>query len=374
MSAISLVGGTLITPHETKANSITCVDGKIAAIGQAQGSGRNNQSEISELKTIDVSGCYVTPGLIDIQVNGGPSCNFWGDPTIEQVQALSADMLKAGVTTILPTLITDDISHIRKNIEFLKSIGVGKSAALKSLPIYMPGIHLEGPCLSKARPGVHPPQHIQPLTVEILAELVDNSVILMTLAPEEDPEGEALAFLRKNKIFPSLGHSNATLEQANTAFDRGVELVTHLFNAMPPLHHRAPGAVTAALLDDRVRCAVIADGKHLDKNAVKLVFKVKGADKVVLVTDAAFIGTTGGDLVGSSITLSEAVLNLVHWQIATFAQAILMATYNAALSIGLDDQIGQLAVGKRADLVVWDQSTLVIRHVVANGSLAYSSE
>jgi len=374
MSAISLVGGTLITPLETRANSITCVDGKIAAICQTEESGLNNQPEISGLKTIDVSGCFVTPGLIDIQINGGPSCNFWGDPTIEQVRVFSADMLKAGVTTILPTLITDDISHIRKNIEFLKSVGVGKSPAAQSLPIYMPGIHLEGPCLSPARPGVHPPQYIQPLTVEILAELVDDSVLLMTLAPEQDPGGEALAFLQKNKIVTSLGHSNATLEQANAAFDQGVELVTHLFNAMPPLHHRAPGAVTAALLDDRVRCAVIADGKHLNKNAVKLIFKVKGADKMILVTDAAFIGTTGGELVGSSISLNEAVLNLVQWQVATFAQAILMATYNAALAIGLESQIGHLAVGKRADLVVWDRATLSIRHVVANGLLAYSSE
>jgi N-acetylglucosamine-6-phosphate deacetylase len=374
MSAISLVGGTLITPQETRANTITCVDGKIAAIGQTQKSGRNNQPEISGLKTIDVSGCYVTPGLIDIQLNGGSSCNFWGDPTIDQVKAFSNDMLKAGVTTILPTLITDEISHIRKNIEFLKSIGVGKKAAANSIPIYMPGIHLEGPCLSPARPGVHPPQHIQPLTVEILAELVDDSVILMTLAPELDPNGDALAYLQQHKIVASLGHSNATLEQANAAFDRGIKLVTHLFNAMPPLHHRAPGAVTAALLDDRVRCAVIADGKHLDKNTVRLIFKVKGADKMILVTDAAFIGTTGGELVGSSITLNNAVLNVVKWQVATFAQAILMSTYNAALSIGLENEIGHLAVGKRADLVVWDQSTLNIRHVVANGLLAYSSE
>jgi len=373
MSAISLVGGTLITPHETRANTITCVDGKIAAIGQTQESGLNNQSQSSGLKTIDVSGCYVTPGLIDIQVNGGPSCNFWGDPTIEQVKAFSADMLKAGVTTILPTLITDDISHIRKNIEFLKSIGVGNSMAAQSLPVYMPGIHLEGPCLSPARPGVHPPQHIQPLSVEILAQLVDDSVILMTVAAEQDPSGQALAYLQKNKIVASLGHSNATFEQANAAFDRGIKLVTHLFNAMPPLHHRAPGVVTAALLDDRVRCAVIADGKHLNPNTVRLIFKVKGADKIILVTDAAFIGTTGGELVGSSITLNEAVVNLVQWQVATFAQAILMSTYNAALAIGFENQIGHLAVGKRADLVVWDQSTLTIRHVVANGLLSYSS-
>jgi N-acetylglucosamine-6-phosphate deacetylase len=373
MSAISLVGGTLITPQETRVNSITCIDGKIAAIGPLQEISTKEQSLIANLQTIDVSGCYVTPGLIDLQVNGGPSCDFWGDPTIEQVKAFGADMVKAGVTTVLPTLITDDIAHIRKNIEFLKTLGVGKTSFGQATVVYMPGIHLEGPCLSPARPGVHPPQHIQPLNVEVLAELVDESVILMTIAAERDPSGQALAYLQKNHIVASLGHSNATLEEANAAFDRGIKLVTHLFNAMPPLHHRAPGLVTAALLDDRVCCALIADGKHLDTNTVKLIFKVKGADKVILVTDAAHIGTTGGALVGSSITLNEAVVNVVRWQAATFAQAILMSTYNAAAAIGLENQIGHLGLGKRADLVVWEQSTLAIRHVVANGSLAYSS-
>ncbi len=119
MSEIALIGGTIITPLETRFSNLKIVDGKIAVIGDQFG------EEVPGTEVLDVTGCYLTPGLVDLQVNGGARCNFWGDPTAEEVDSLSDDLLKAGVTCILPTLISDDLGHLAKNIKFLKSIGVG---------------------------------------------------------------------------------------------------------------------------------------------------------------------------------------------------------------------------------------------------------
>jgi N-acetylglucosamine-6-phosphate deacetylase len=358
------------------------VDGRIAAISDHAG------EEMPAKQVLDVTGCYVTPGLVDIQLNGGPRCNLWGDPTADDIFALSDDLLKAGVTCILPTLITADLEHIRKNIQFLKSVGVGamenvaearskanKSGAqsltqLASKPrVRMPGIHVEGPCLSPEKPGVHPKEFIQPLNLEILSKITDDAVKLVTIAPEMDPSGVSIDFLREHNIAVSLGHSNATLEEATRAFDRGIRLITHTFNALPAIHQRAAGAVVAALLDERVTCSLICDGKHVEPALIKLVVRVKGADKVVLVTDAAQIGTSGGGLMGSSITLSEGVVNVVNWQAAKFAEAIRMATWNPAAAVGIEKHVGHLELGKYGDLVVWDQQTLAIRHVIVGGEV-----
>jgi N-acetylglucosamine-6-phosphate deacetylase len=369
MSSITLNGGTLVTPQETRFCSLHIKDGLISSVGEKP------EQDSPSITTIDVSDCYITPGLIDLQINGGARCDFWANPTEEDVLAISEDLLKAGVTTILPTLITADLAHIKKNIEFLNSIGAGASerkALLDGKPgtmnrVRMPGFHLEGPCLSPKRPGVHPPEWIKPLSVDVLKQICDPSVSLITVAPETASSVEPLEFLRKAGITVSLGHSNATFDEANAAFAEGVKLVTHVFNALPAVHHRAPGPVTAAFLDESVTCAIICDGLHVSEAAVKLVLKIKGKARTLLVTDAAHVGTTGGGLVGSSINLSDAVRNLVKWNAASFPSAIEMATANPAQVLGLQEVVGQIAAGKVADIVAWDMSTLKIKHVFLAG-------
>jgi N-acetylglucosamine-6-phosphate deacetylase len=145
--------------------------------------------------------------------------------------------------------------------------------------------------------------------------------------------------------------------------------MTHTYNALPPLHHRAPGAVGAALLDKDVYCSVICDGLHVDPAMVELILKCKGADKTILVSDAAYIGTSQNKLVGSSIVLKEAVTNLVYWGLTTFAEAITMASYNPAKALGFDGIIGHIAPGKKADLLLWHKETLKPEHVILNGQL-----
>lgn len=366
MSSTAFVGGTIITPLAERFTDLLVEDGEIARLGPSA-------SDAKASKTIDVSGCYLTPGLIDLQLNGGPSCNFWGEPKSEELAKFCFDQVKAGVTTFLPTLITADVKHIMKNVLYLESLGVGKNGSSTGFALdnkfaaRMPGVHLEGPCLSPARPGVHPPEWIKPLSLSVLQELKSSSVKLMTVAPETAESDESLKYLFASGVVPSLGHSNATYEEAQRAFDGGVRLLTHTYNALPALHHRAPGAVTAAMLDERVTCCVICDGLHVDPAAVKLLLKLKGVEKMILVTDAAQIGTTGGGLVGSSIDLNEAVKNVVQWKVASFADAIRMASYNPAQVMGWADRIGDLSEGKCADIVVWDKQTLAIKYVYVAG-------
>ncbi|MBY0357341.1 MAG: amidohydrolase family protein [Candidatus Obscuribacterales bacterium] len=362
MTNIVVKGGLLITPKEERMADVWTLGQRIGGLGAA--SGLDDKALV-----VDASGCYVTPGLFDLQVNGGPGCNFWGELKADHVHLFSSQLLKHGVTSILPTIITGAIERTVQNRDFLKSeFGISLAGRKKNI-VRMPGIHLEGPCLSPAKPGVHPVEYLQPLTVELLKQIVDSSIKLITLAPELDPSGESLAFLQKNAVNIALGHSNATLAEARSAFAKGVSLITHIFNALPGIHHRNPGAVTAALLDQAITCCLICDGLHVDPAACELVLRMKGSKNTVLVTDIAHIGTSEGGLVGSSIFLDQAVQNVVSWGISNFREAVLMASYNPAKLLGLEAEIGSLQPGAYADLVLWDRQTLAIKKVIFNGQV-----
>jgi N-acetylglucosamine-6-phosphate deacetylase len=380
MSQIAIRGGQLVTPMEVRMTDLVIEDQLIVGLGPVL-------NRADKVVTIDASGCYVTPGLIDLQVNGGPGCDFWGDPGLADVAAFAEKLSRAGVTAFLPTLITDDLDHLCKNIDFLeKQVGVGEeqlkprvsasqgkasagAAAVQErhLPVRMPGIHLEGPCISPEKPGVHPKEQIAPLSIEVLKKIVRGPVKLMTLAPEKDPTFATLKFLKEKNVVVSIGHSFASFEESEAAFDHGVSMMTHTFNALPSIHHRAPGAVTAALLDERVDCCIICDGDHVSPAAAKLIVKMKGVNKTILVTDIAYIGTSQGGLVGSSIMLDEAVRNVVSWGLMSFQDAIIAASYNPARAMRWEHAIGQLAPGKLADVVIWDKETLAIKHVLSGG-------
>lgn len=361
MKKLRLVGGQIISPLEVRFADLLITGNQIEAIIP-------RDAASPEFESVDVAGKYVTPGLFDIQLNGGPALDFWGELSDKALAKFTNDQAIDGVTSFLPTLITADVDHLVRNIQWLNDHGLNKTLALRNgLSARLPGVHLEGPCLSPKRPGVHPPEFVRPLSEEILKRLIINGVSLMTVAPETDPDGKALQYLMEHDVKPSLGHSNATFEEASKAFDAGVTMMTHTFNALPPLHHRSPGAVGAAFLNDAVTCCVIADGLHLAPEMVSIIIKIKGRQRTILVTDAAKIGTTGGGLVGSSIHLADAVRNCVAWKIATFADAIRMASYNPAKALGLDDKIGHIEKGKMADLVIWEESSLKVDSVYVDG-------
>ncbi len=363
MKKLRLVGGQVITPLEVRFADILIEGGLITAIVP-------QEQSTPAYENLEMGGRLVTPGLIDLQLNGGPALDFWGKPTEEELEKFTRAQALGGVTTFLPTLITAAIDHLVENIGWLLKHGVNADLSLtKGLSARMPGIHLEGPCLSPKRPGVHPSDHLQPFDVEILKRLIIPGVALMTMAPELDPEGEALQYLQSHGVIASLGHSNANQVEARKAFDAGVRLMTHTFNAMAPLHHRDPGAAGAALMDDRVSCCLIADGLHLAPETVSMILKLKGLRRSILVTDAAKVGTTGGGLVGSSILLADAVRNCVEWNSASFQEAIRMASYNPARVMGFDEKVGHIEVGKYADLVIWKPADLSVELVLVGGQI-----
>jgi len=356
MNQIVLKGGDLITPTEERLIDLLITDGSLKLLV--------NELPGEDIEVVDVSGSYVTPGLIDLQVNGSPSCNLWGDPTEAEFAKLCRELLCHGVTSFFPTLITDELHHLRKNIHFLEAMA-SKDANL----IRLAGIHVEGPFISKSKPGVHPLQYILPHSRASVEQILSPGVKIMTLAPEEPKAQDSIRLLHERGVVVSIGHSNANFEQGEAAIESGVTMMTHTFNALPPIHHRAPGPIAAALLDDRIWCCFICDGLHVDPDMLMLATRLKGIDRSILVTDSAFLGTTGGGLVGSSIFLSQGVKNLVDWKIATFRQAIQMATLNPACATGLSEKFGRIADGCAADLVVWDKATLEIKRVFVRGQL-----
>lgn len=365
MSRLLIKGGLIVTPTEERFTDLLIEGSTISRVGPCQ-----SQSE--DVQEVDAGGCYVTPGLFDLQVNGTPECDFWAELRLDDVLALSNKMVGAGVTSILPTLITGAMERLCKNRDFLKKeIGFSCESASKKGQqlVRMPGLHFEGPCLSPKKPGVHPPEHLQPLELSVLKTLVDDSCRLVSLAPELDPSGACIKFLREASVLCSLGHSDANYEEAKKAFAAGVQLMTHTFNALPPLHHRAPGAVGAALLDRSISCCVIPDGMHLVPPMVDMVYRLKGTAKTILVSDIASVGTSTGSLVGSSLLLSDGVRNMVNWGICNFTDAIKMASYNPAAALKLEDKIGHLKAGAYADVLLWDRKTLAIKQVIFNGQV-----
>jgi len=364
MKSYWLRGGEVVTPLEERFVNLAVDGARVKLLERERPQPENSQE-------IDCSGCYVTPGLFDLQVNGTDTCNFWADPTEAEFELLAKQMLKNGVTSFLPTLITGDLKHLQKNIAFLSGLGAGSIQDSKSdapeKNICMPGIHLEGPYLSPEKPGVHPKEFIRAMNLSEIKELTAASVKLMTLAPEKSDSKGVIEFLREQGVVVSLGHSNASFEEAESAFASGIKMMTHTFNALPGIHHRSPGCITSALLNDDVYCCIICDGLHVDPSVVRLLIKVKGVHRVVLVTDIAQTGTKGGGLVGSSIYLCEAIRNVVRWQAASFPDAVRMATLNPATVMNLSDRIGRIGGDARADLVIWDKATLEIKSMFVNG-------
>jgi len=366
MKQTLLQGGHLVTPQEERLTDLLIVDGRLKLL--------KNRKELAgnDFETVDLSGFYVTPGLIDLQINGGGTCNLWADPTEKDFDQFCLELLKNGVTCFYPTLITDKIDHLKKNLQFLEGRGAGQVNAGKA-GIHMPGVHLEGPFISPQKPGVHPKDAIAPISIASLKNILTPAVKIMTLAPEEKDTAAAIGFLKEEGVVISLGHSNASFSEAQSAFQAGVSMMTHTFNALPPIHHRSPGAVLAALLDPDLWCCFICDGLHVDPNVVLMALRLKSMDRSILVTDIASVGTAGGGLVGSSIFLCEAVRNLVEWKVASFREAIQMASLNPARALAVSDQFGQISDGYPADLVVWDKATLKIKSVYLGGKIVYEA-
>nr|WP_238718271.1 N-acetylglucosamine-6-phosphate deacetylase [Petrachloros mirabilis] len=296
---------------------------------------------------LDLGGDWLSLGGVDLQINGALGIAFTdlGAMPGSTLSKICRFLWEQGVDAYLPTLVTTSVDNIHSALAHLSQFQPEPGTA------QILGAHLEGPFLNPAKQGAHPAEFLLPLTVtevERVLGVYSAQVKLITLAPELDPTGMALAALRDRNIFISLGHSLATAEEAQTAFEQGATLVTHAFNAMPSLHHRQPGLLGAALLTPGIRCGVIADGEHIHPRMLQLLVRMAQRSGLFLVSDAlAPLGLpdgtypwdartitiangtarlADGTLAGTTLPLLQGVQNLVHWGICSVPEAIHLAT------------------------------------------------
>jgi N-acetylglucosamine-6-phosphate deacetylase len=350
----ALVGGELVP------GALEIADGLIAAYGLAGGNGRG----------------IAVPGFVDLQVNGFGGVDFL-DADADGYRTAGEALLETGVTAYLPTLVTAPEETLVAALGEIPDPGDGPRIL---------GVHLEGPFLAARRLGTHPRAGRRDPDPGLLGRLLDaGRVRMMTLAPELPGALELIDVLRARGVAVSCGHSDATAEQADRAFDRGARTATHLFNAMRPLTHRDPGIVGAALARDDVIVQIIVDGIHLAPATVSLVWRA-AAGRIALVTDAvAAAGAGGGSfslggvelsvqdgavrgpagiLAGSVLTMIEAVRNL-HALGVPLERALDAASAVPARVLGLGDT-GRLDLGVPADVVVLDDN-LEVESVLVGG-------
>jgi N-acetylglucosamine-6-phosphate deacetylase len=312
---------------------------------------------------IDLGDAFLAPGFIDLQVNGTGAVDFATDDVDAIVSAVDA-LAHRGTTGLLLTLCSAPLDRYDALLDRMAAVRAAR-------PDVVLGVHLEGPFLGGA-PGAHPRELVRPVDLAWLRDLDDryaDLVRVVTLAPEADPSFESIRVLNARGIVVALGHSTADYDTAVAAAHAGARLTTHLFNGMGPLHHRAPGLAGAALTVSELVPSLIADFVHVHPAMVQLALDAR--PDAVLVSDAvrdADARLADGTLAGSTITVADALVNVVSLGIAP-ARAIRYATANPARVLGVAER-GRIAPGARADLVALDPSTMSVRGVWTAGAVA----
>ncbi|MBN3923264.1 N-acetylglucosamine-6-phosphate deacetylase [Nostoc sp. NMS4] len=336
----------------------------------------------SHASVIDVTGDWISLGGVDLQINGALGLAF-PDLTAENahlLEKITQFLWNTGVDGFLPTLVTTSVEKIQRSLAVIANFTPFSVAGERSSAKIL-GVHLEGPFLNYQKRGAHPAEYLLPLTIdEVKRVLGDYGAIVkvITLAPELDPTGEVIPYLRSLGITVSLGHSQATFAQAQLAFKLGATMVTHAFNAMPPLHHREPGLLGAAITHPDVMCGFIADGEHVSPTMLQILLRASDREKgLFLVSDALSPlglpdgvypwdsrqievknGTArlaDGTLSGTTLPLLVGVQNLVKWGICDVETAILLATDAPRQAIGLPG----IVKSQLANLLRWrwDEAT-----------------
>lgn len=316
------------------------------------------------------------PGFIDLQVNGGGGILFNDQPNVDGVAAIARAHRRFGTTGLFPTLISDDLGVVERAIAAVDSaIEAGVPGVL--------GIHIEGPFINAEKKGIHDAARFRILdegAIDLLASLRRGRT-LVTLAPELAPPGTIRALVDRGVVVAA-GHTNASYEQMLASFEEGLGGFTHLYNAMTPLGSRAPGAVGAALDHRDSWCGLIVDGHHVHPAALRIALAAKGADRLLLVTDA--MPTTGwdrsefrlggqrivaeggrltgpdGTLAGSALDMAAAVRHAATLMGVDLATAVRMASSVPAWAMGLSAERGSVRPGLAADLVLMDDGRRVV--------------
>lgn len=357
-------------------------NGRIVAV-----SAPNQHAIAEDAEIIDATGQILVPGFIDMQFNGAFGHDFAREP--EAIWKVAKGLPQWGVTSFLPTVVTSPLTTVQKAQEVL---GIRPYQYESAEPL---GLHIEGPFINPQKKGAHNPNYIQLPRLEAVADWSpETHVRLVTLAPEQKGALPVISALAERNVIVSAGHSMATFDEAKAGFDAGIRYGTHLFNAMPPLHHREPSLPGALLDDSRVVIGIIPDGVHVHPNLINVVWQVAG-DRLNVVTDAmAALGMPAGEydlgdftvevdettcrlpdgtLAGSILSLDTAVRNLIAFTNCTLAEALSTVTTIPAQMLGLEQQKGVIAPDFDADLVLLDEQ-LNVQTTIVHGKVVFNSE
>ena len=327
-------------------------------------------------KIIDAAGNWISLGGVDLQINGGlglafPDLDYHHLPLLQKIGQF---LWQQGVDAYLPTIVTTSIENIQRSLSVIEDFLMAQKSFTEPTAKVL-GVHLEGPFLNLEKRGAHPAQYLLKPTLENVNQVLGKNpelIKIITLAPELDPSNQIIPYLKSLGITVSLGHSQATITDAENAFTLGASMITHAFNAMPPLHHRQPGLLAAAIRNPQVYCGFIADGQHVSPTMLDILLRASYAEKgAFLVSDAlapmglvdgiypwderqieVSQGTarlSDGTLSGTTLPLLSGVNNLLDWGIASPESAIALATDSPRRAIALQG----LAVGQEANLLRW---------------------
>ncbi len=299
------------------------------------------------------------PGFIDLQIYGAAGKLFSAEPSLESIRIIEDQLLREGTTSFLICLATNTPEVFNQCISVIKEYEKDARNCM--------GLHLEGPFINPEKRGAHIKEYIRKASLDEIKQLLDfgdGTIKMMTLAPELQDDA-VTQYLLDHEVVLSLGHSNANFEQATNAYNQGIQTTTHLFNAMSPIQHRAPGIPTAVFSHPTAMASIISDGLHVDFEVVKIAAKMM-KERLFLITDAVAECNSGpyqhhaidgkfvmpdGTLSGSAMTMLQSIKNCVKHCDISLTEAINMATLNPAKLIKKENEIGQLVVNAEANLV-----------------------
>lgn len=385
MQTLTIRADRVLTPFEEILDSVIVIQGsRISAVG------RRGEVDLPRGgRQIDARGRTVVPGFVDVHIHGAGGHDVM-EGTREALEAIAATVAAHGTTSIVATTVTAGEMETRESVAHIAHF-ILYSTAARELSAEILGIHFEGPFISPTRRGVHPAKWIVPPSRELLAQFLAEARgtgQILTLAPELPGALDLVKDARKAGVVVSLGHTDATYEQAQAAIAAGASHAAHVFNAMRPFSHRGTGVIGAVLTSPQVSAELVADGVHVDEAAMRMLVSLKSPEGVILVSDS--ISATGmadgkyklgtfevkvsdgvarnaeGKLAGSTLTLDRALRNIVALGVPLIS-GVQMITANPARQIGLGARKGVLAPGTDADLVFLDEK-LEVSGVMTRGA------
>ncbi|WP_114474343.1 N-acetylglucosamine-6-phosphate deacetylase [Halanaerobium sp. DL-01] len=346
----------------------------------------------SDIKVKDLGNKIIIPGLIDLHIHGAAGYDVM-DGDYDSLKEISNYLCENGVTSFLATTLTAPLEKIENAV---KTVELAKKNGLEGAKIL--GVYLEGPYLTEEHKGAHPVEFMREIKIEEIDKLLKKYgelIKVIALAPEKENALAAVEYLKEKGIKTAIAHTDASYEETKAAIEKGAVISTHTFNGMRGMHHREAGTAGAVMDSDKIFAELIADKIHVSPAVIRILYKLKGKEKLYLVSDCMRAGgledgqyklgelsvkveegitrTESGSLAGSTLKMKDAVLNIKDAAEIDLFEAVKFATLVPAKAIGLQNNIGSISEGKNADLTVIDDN-LNIYLTVVDGQIVYNSD